>query len=448
MSISPETTHSSGQIVSTLAQLRPTQRMQKLLAAYFLGSTTAKIVYSHYQKTRSKLSYSVSISDRDDIYSSLHAWLLDQIPEAHRRSLDVSTSGGWVTEESDDGDERKEWRALRVAYGGRDQTVELHGHKVRVAIENDHVQLHFGSESLTVPGESRIVFFTKTAEAQQEVLNLIERINRIRSTYPPVLRLASSYYGDGWHSVTLPTRTLDSVVLRKGQKEDLVEDLGWFLNSESTYNRLGVPWHRGYLFHGPPGTGKTSLARALATKFGLDVYYVPLADYVADGQLIRQISNINSKSLLLLEDIDVLQASTSRDQNTNTKTLSLSGLLNALDGVVTPHGLVTVMTTNDMSVLDPALLRPGRADRIEHLGFLDDEQLGRLAETMLEEKCELPPLQQGMLPATAVEALTPKGKFDQPLLRLRELILRSEYDASSSPTAYHITESQQAAESA
>lgn len=82
-----------------------------------------------------------------------------------------------------------------------------------------------------------------------------------------------------------------------------------------------------------------------------------------------------------------------------------SGLLNALDGVATPHGLVSFMTTNSMSVLDAALLRPGRADRIEEIGYVDDEQLRRLVTTLAGVDLDLPAVDGDLAPAAVIEQI-------------------------------------------
>jgi chaperone BCS1 len=69
-------------------------------------------------------------------------------------------------------------------------------------------------------------------------------------------------YDDGWTYVqAYSPRLLDSVILKPGEKEHLLQDLERFRSSRGRYRRLGVPYHRGYLLYGPPGTGKTSLVR-------------------------------------------------------------------------------------------------------------------------------------------------------------------------------------------
>jgi chaperone BCS1 len=175
---------------------------------------------------------------------------------------------------------------------------------------------------------------------------------------------------------SLAPRDLASVILPPGQLERLTADVSTFLDSEPEYLRKCIPWHRGHLYTGPPGTGKTSVARAIASHFGMDVWYLPLADVKADGELLRVASEINPRSMLLLEDVDVFRATTARDDNTTGVTLS--GLLNTLDGIATPHGLLTIMTTNAPDLLDDAVVRAGRVDLIEHFGHADERQVRRL----------------------------------------------------------------------
>jgi chaperone BCS1 len=199
-------------------------------------------------------------------------------------------------------------------------------------------------------------------------------------------------------------RLLDSVILKPGEKEHLLQDLEKFRSSRDRYRRLGVPYHRGYLLYGPPGTGKTSLVSALGAKCGMSIYVVNLTDF-ADRTLKKAINDVPENSIVLFEDIDCMRAGHRREQ-TETRELqavpadgrekkaepqigvTLSGLLNVLDGFFAPENVVFVMTTNHMEQLDPALLRPGRIDYRLYMGEATDRQRVELYRRFFPESTE------------------------------------------------------------
>jgi chaperone BCS1 len=211
-------------------------------------------------------------------------------------------------------------------------------------------------------------------------------------------------YNDGWEYVEGYTpRLLDSVVLQPGEKEHLVEDVKNFRASKQRYARLGIPYHRGYLLYGPPGTGKTSLVSALAAHLGLSIYVVNLTDFT-DRSLMNAVNQVPANSVLLFEDIDCAKSGKARESGTldasagtQTQTektnapangVTLSGLLNVLDGFYAPSNLLFVMTTNHIEVLDEALLRPGRIDYRLYLGKATDRQKVELYRRFFPESLE------------------------------------------------------------
>ncbi|KAG8811349.1 hypothetical protein FRC17_002513 [Serendipita sp. 399] len=182
-------------------------------------------------------------------------------------------------------------------------------------------------------------------------------------------------------------RPLSSIVLNPGVIEMLLADAKDFLRSEKWYASRGIPWRRGFLLHGTPGSGKSSLIHSIAGELALDVYIVSLsASWVNDASLTSLLGRIPARSILLLEDIDAaFTRSTSRDTDStgvpdsskaataetkkeaeskaaDTNTLTLSGLLNALDGMQASEARILFCTTNHLERLDPALSRPGRMD--------------------------------------------------------------------------------------
>jgi mitochondrial chaperone BCS1 len=201
------------------------------------------------------------------------------------------------------------------------------------------------------------------------------------------LRIASHLfvYDEGWTMVdAYSSRLLESVILKPGEKEHLVQDIERFRSSRNRYRQLGVPYHRGYLLYGPPGTGKTSLVSALAAKSGMSIYAVNLTEFT-DRSLRSAINDVPENSVVLLEDIDCMRTGNRRTSETEAAKqqgqgaggekreagqfgVTLPGLLNVLDGFHAPENVLFVMTTNRIEVLDPALLRPGRIDYKLYMG--------------------------------------------------------------------------------
>jgi chaperone BCS1 len=195
-------------------------------------------------------------------------------------------------------------------------------------------------------------------------------------------------YGDGWsRAYGYVPRKLDSVILQAGEKERLLEDVTRFKASRKRYRALGVPYHRGYLFYGPPGTGKTSLVAALPERFGMSIYVINLGQF-NDRTLVSAMNDVDQNSVILFEDIDCMKSGDARKNQDAQQTKSpnnssekkdgvnvtLSGLLNALDGFSAPDNVLFVMTSNQIEALDPALLRPGRIDYRLYLGPATEEQ--------------------------------------------------------------------------
>jgi chaperone BCS1 len=212
-------------------------------------------------------------------------------------------------------------------------------------------------------------------------------------------------YNDGWDYIEgYAPRLLDSVVLEPCEKEHLVEDVTQFRKSKRRYERLGIPYHRGYLLYGLPGTGKTSLVSALAAHFGLSIYAVNLTDF-SDKSLVSAVNQVPANSVLLFEDIDCMKGGKARSagnpdrdsgsgkpnekETTNQNGVTLSGLLNVLDGFHAPTNVLFVMTTNRIETLDVALLRPGRIDYKLYLGKASDRQKTELYRRFFPSASEL-----------------------------------------------------------
>ncbi|KAI5954230.1 BCS1 [Candida jiufengensis] len=174
-------------------------------------------------------------------------------------------------------------------------------------------------------------------------------------------------WGPEWRPFGQPRskRLIGSVILDEGIADTILNDVKDFLVSGEWYHKRGIPYRRGYLLYGPPGSGKTSFIQALAGELDYNICILNLSENnLTDDRLNHLMNHIPNRSILLLEDVDAAfnkKREQSNDQGFNNG-VTFSGLLNALDGVASAEECITFMTTNHPERLDPALLRPGRVD--------------------------------------------------------------------------------------
>jgi chaperone BCS1 len=166
-------------------------------------------------------------------------------------------------------------------------------------------------------------------------------------------------------------RPIGSVVLDEGVKENILRDVQDFLSRQQWYVDRGIPYRRGYLLFGPPGSGKTSFIQALAGELDFSVAMINLSEMgMSDDKLAALLTKLPKRTLLLLEDADA--AFVNRRQRDadgySGATVTFSGLLNAMDGVAAGEERIAFLTTNHIDRLDPALIRPGRVDMMLRIG--------------------------------------------------------------------------------
>ncbi|QRV94504.1 mitochondrial chaperone BCS1 [Ceratobasidium sp. AG-Ba] len=224
--------------------------------------------------------------------------------------------------------------------------------------------------TLTTLARDRALFSTLLSEARDLAL----RGNEGRT----VVYIAR---GIEWTQFGRPRRKreIGSVVLAEGVADRILSDVRAFMERGKWYAERGIPYRRGYLLHGPPGSGKSSFIQALAGSLGYNICVLNLSERgLTDDKLNYLLAHVPERSFVLLEDIDAAfnkRVQTSDDGYQSGVTFS--GLLNALDGVASGEERIVFMTTNHLSRLDPALVRPGRVDLIQ---LLDDAQPDQAAQ--------------------------------------------------------------------
>ncbi|KZS07643.1 Mitochondrial chaperone BCS1 [Daphnia magna] len=255
--------------------------------------------------------------------------------------------------------------------------------------EQHTLDLHMG-----VPWET--VTLTALGKNKKMFTDMLEEARLVALKQTEGRTILYTALGSEWRQFGAPRkrRPLESVVLDVGVAEGIVQDLVDFIGNPQWYSQRGVPYRRGYLLHGPPGCGKSSFITALAGKLECVVCVLNLSEKgLTDDRLNHLMNTAPVQSIILLEDIDA--AFVSRDESKSVKSaydganrVTLSGLLNCLDGVTSTEARILFMTTNYLDRLDPALIRPGRVDVQEYIGYCSEFQLANMFRKFYPEASE------------------------------------------------------------
>lgn len=289
-------------------------------------------------------------------------------------------------------------------------------------------------------------------------LDLFQDILAEFSSRPDEDALNVYQFDDGWEAMApLSPRTLESVVTSHNLKEDLIKRIDKFLASKEWYERRGIPWKLCILLYGQPGTGKTSLIRALATHYQKNLCFLNMGE-VSGKKFEQALGKLSRKSFLVMEELDCASSTAKRSSGEKPKksksydivgaggdsaetyttsvhkepeekdeesvslaslftggSTTLSNTLNALDGLMTPSGMIALGTTNHIEKLDSVLLRKGRFDVVVEVTALEHEDVVRYIGIAFPE------------------AQVPRGMIFEPILGcdLQDLMLLNSEDANA-----------------
>lgn len=162
-------------------------------------------------------------------------------------------------------------------------------------------------------------------------------------------------------------------------KQKLKEAVEWPLTHPETFSRLGIEPPKGILLYGPPGCSKTLLAKAVATEASLNFIAVKGPElfnkYVGESErAVREVfrkARQASPSVIFFDEIDSLSAARGTEGGPSERVLA--SLLNEMDGIETLNNVTVLAATNRPDSIDPALMRPGRLDRILYISPPDRE---------------------------------------------------------------------------
>ncbi|GMF81391.1 unnamed protein product [Aspergillus oryzae] len=360
--------------------------------SYFaVGSYLAKSLLDQVGSLPLHLLYStVEVQSHDDAYNYLLFWLTKQRFNESKNRLIASTSLSsgldYFSEDSDDGEFDD---MLDAEASDTDWKASLSNTRQLLWSPSEGIHyFRYGGRCLALTRqieERGTMLYTRTDKLRISCLGwdasiLKQLLLEARVEYSQkekgktvIYRGAKRSYDNEFYwarSTARPARPLSTVILDHEEKTVFIQDVQQYLHPSTMrwYSDRGIPYRRGYLFYGPPGTGKSSLAFAAAGFLGLNVYILDLnATQLTEDALAQLFQELPRRCLVLLEDIDTNEVTGRRSDESKKKRkgnnkISLSALLNTIDGVAAQEGRVLVMTTNHQENLDPALIRPGRVD--------------------------------------------------------------------------------------
>ena len=183
-------------------------------------------------------------------------------------------------------------------------------------------------------------------------------------------------YGEWTIYNNIPKRSIDSIYLDEKIKDKIICDIRNFMENEKEYDRFGIPYKRTYMLTGIPGSGKTSMIKAICNQIGYSLSLLSLQKEFDNNSLLNAFRSLEKNTILLLEDIDCIFQQ--RKSSSDNPLISFSSLINILDGVLYKHGIIIFITTNHPETLDHALMRMGRIDMIVQLNYPREQDIRKL----------------------------------------------------------------------
>lgn len=191
-------------------------------------------------------------------------------------------------------------------------------------------------------------------------------------------------------------KDFSTLYLKEKDEFKLKNILDTFDKKKDLYKKIGIPFKFSCLLYGSPGTGKTSAIKSISSYLKRDIYYLDISKIKTNDELTKVFKDINENTkdngVIVMEDIDamsdiVLEREDKCEKEINTDDqLTLSHLLNILDGTLTRDDMIFIATTNYINKIDKALKRPGRFDIIINLSECDRYQYSIIYKSILQRE--------------------------------------------------------------
>ena len=364
-------------------------------------------------------TYKATIYQTEDLYYYLTEWFNDN-HKSKVRNVEYQTSSPEdlsLSLEDSNYEEREEDKIKEIP-------VDDHFYKW---IGGRLIKISYGKEKLENASSLKSAYLKsytfKGVFAAKAIRNLMENVYLEYRSKGKSSFVYQSYYNYFNRISKVGGKKISEVILNSEVKNKILVDIETWKKSRSDYERRGIPYKRGHCYHGPPGTGKTTIVKAIAKEYGFDVYNIDLKK-TEDDNLIHLLKEITPGSILLFEDID---SSFHGRKRLNPKGVSFSGFLNALDGIVELDGVLVIITTNHIEKMDPALLRAGRMDLKIEVGYSTEKEISEYLSTFYQKKIKIQT--NGLLPMVEVQNICLENKDDskEAIKNIEELLKKNVY---------------------
>lgn len=216
-----------------------------------------------------------------------------------------------------------------------------------------------------------VIYFVRLTVSHGDLGALKEFVNKAVTFAPPSDDTKVKVYqskGNGyWESKgAMYCQRLDNIYVAEDMKGNIVKHIDQFIKDKERYIRFGRPWKLGFLLCGVPGSGKTSMAKALALHYKRPLHILNFTKSMTDQHMIDLFHELRDNSVLLIEDVDAFFV----HRKVEDINVSFSCFINLLDGAMAnSKGTIILLTANNPDHFDPALIRPGRVDRIFQFAY-------------------------------------------------------------------------------
>src|SRR6185312_3080450 len=255
----------------------------------------------------------------------------------------------------------------------------------------------------------RIMTFGRDRERIQRFMEILEKLRKPDDSRQDIMNWRSDYWR---HLPSKRKRGMNTIYIDQKVHQEVIKRIDTFLKGEEYYMVRGIPYRLGISLEGPPGTGKTTYAICLAGLYIMLICIMNIAAMHGDNDLMTAFANAPRSAIILVEDVHTSSNTANRKGGTTTvvseskgevsdgpantapaaatkeeekKSMTLGGLLNAIDGVAASEGRILIMTTNYPERLDPALVRSGRIDKRVFIGNLPAEEVERMFTVFFPE---------------------------------------------------------------